>query len=280
MKQLFFNDLSISPLAKDFSDAWLRIQKFIITYKSRPEDIFENRICSECYLGSIQLAPDLNLQDFCNNPKGRTLGSLLLGLTKHPYIDAGSIQEDNYLESDFSILKNSNAVPAFGLAAAYLHDSIGIGFSSEPFWDNVLFTLIENNNESINSLFVLSVSCPMHYQSEAFLQWYDNHTEIKLIESDFSPDEKNIHLRSDHGFDVLHAFSKKLIRSPYVIAIVNSLPFNPRETEFIKSSGKDGLVELVLTTTDQGFGLVVKTTGRNLRETNLIASILRGEFES
>jgi hypothetical protein len=281
MKLLFLNELSISPLATDFTSAWERIYNFIITYKSRPTDIFETRICSDQYLGNIQLTPDLNLQAFYNNPKGRTLGSLLLGLTKHPYIDPDSPQENNFIESKFYILKNNEEIPSYGMAAAFLHKSIGISFKSEEFWENSTFTLLSvkpNNQKEIQS--VLSVSCPSHFQSPEFLRWQDTHTEVELIQSTLSYEMKNIHIRDDHGSDTLKSFAKKIVRSPYVIEVLNSLPYNPQEKNFIRAIKDDGLIELVLTSTDKGLGLIIRTTGRNLRETKSIASILKDEFES
>ena len=40
----------------------------------------------------------------------------------------------------------------------------------------------------------------------------------------------------------------------------------------------DGIIELVLTWTDEGFGMVAQTTGRNLRETEAIGRILAEDF--
>lgn len=77
---------------------------------------------------------------------------------------------------------------------------------------------------------------------------------------------------------VFNELSKKIIQSPYVIGIVNSLPFNPSERKFIKRIRANGNIEIVLTDTDKGLGLVVKTTGRNIRETKLIAQILQKKY--
>jgi|WetSurMetagenome_2_1015567.scaffolds.fasta_scaffold215535_2 hypothetical protein len=280
MKILFLNELSISPLAKDFHGAWERIHNFIITYKARPKNIFENRICSDQYLGYLQITPDLKLQDFCIDPKGRTLGNLLLGLTRHPYIDPESPQENGFLESQFTILKDSEKIPTNGLAAAFLHDSIGISFLSENFWKEIAITLFVERNSNKEIQTILSVSVPFHFQCEDFLQWQDAHTPIEIIPSPLSYKMKRIHLRDDHGSDILTRFAKKLIRSPYVVEVVNSIQFNPHERQFIKEIKDNGLIELVLASTDEGLGLVVKTSGRNLRETKYIASILNKEFGS
>jgi hypothetical protein len=86
--------------------------------------------------------------------------------------------------------------------------------------------------------------------------------------------EKKINLRDDHGKDILKKLADKLVKSPYVIKVVNSLPFNPKNKHFINAIYPDGKVEIILTWTDEGFGLVVQTTGRNRQETKQIADIM------
>jgi putative CRISPR-associated protein (TIGR02619 family) len=85
------------------------------------------------------------------------------------------------------------------------------------------------------------------------------------------PLQKPIKLRDDHGKDVLEEFSQKIRQSPYVTAIINSLPFNPRAVNPIRRAKADGIVEFVLTWTDPGYGICIQTTGRTRAETNTIA---------
>ena len=99
-----------------------------------------------------------------------------------------------------------------------------------------------------------------------------------MTESGLAAEEKKISLRDDHGMNVLMDFSKRLVRSPYVTAVINSLPFNPTERKFIRKVRDDGLIEIVLPWTDKGYGVVVKTTGRNIRETKKISEILNEKY--
>ena len=99
-----------------------------------------------------------------------------------------------------------------------------------------------------------------------------------LFRSPIAENDKRISLRDDHGQDILLDFAKKVRRNPYVVGIVNSLPFNPNCRTFIRKARADGIVELVLTWTDKGIGLAVQTTGRNQRETLEIAKYLEEEF--
>lgn len=278
MRYLFLNEISIYPLADSFDEVWRRVNQFIRTYKARPGQVFTSRIRSDKYLGDIQLASDWTLQAFCNDPRGRTLGTLLLGLTQHPYIENDSAQVEDYLHATFTILKDGQAVEVVGLAAAHLHDSIAIGFSSEPYWSKVVFDLTVKTVDNEKVVSILCVSSPEHFNTAHFNEWRDERAEIVLLKTEIPCEEKKIHLRDDHGYDKLHAFAKRLIASPYVCEVVNSLPFNPSARDFVRAVKNDGLIELVLTSTDEGYGLVVRTTGRNQRETESIASLLQEQF--
>jgi hypothetical protein len=104
---------------------------------------------------------------------------------------------------------------------------------------------------------------------------------LSLIPKDETdPEQKTIDLRDDHGKDILQAFAKKIRRSPYVKKIINSLPFNPKLTNSIRRTKPDGTIDFVLTWTDEGLGLSVQTTGRNLAETNSIALHLAKEYKN
>ena len=85
-------------------------------------------------------------------------------------------------------------------------------------------------------------------------------------------------MRDDHGKDVLEAFAKRICKSPYVIKVINSLPFNPKERNFINKVYDDGRIEIVLTDTDKGLGMVLQSTGSNHRETLAIAKMLADEY--
>mgnify|MGYP001124784461 CR=1 FL=1 len=97
-------------------------------------------------------------------------------------------------------------------------------------------------------------------------------------QSGLEPSQKAISLRDDHGKDVLLSFAKKLVRSPYVTKIVNSLPFNSKQRNCILDIQDNGGIDFVLTWTDKGLGLHIQTTGRNRAETATIALHLENEF--
>ncbi|WP_212637855.1 hypothetical protein [Desulfocicer vacuolatum] len=278
MKDLVFNELTEFPLAADFREAYQRVTQFLQTYKARPV-IFDKRIRLENHIGELQLTDSISLQDFCKNPKGRTVGALLLGLGRHPFIDPNTPEEDLYLEKSYKLNHHGDKKEAIGLASAYLNDTVCIGFESESFWKQIEHGLeISDNGLGSNFETVLSVSNSHHFKLQVFQEWIEFHQPVYLIKTTLEINEKRISLRHDHGKDVLLKFSNRLTKSPYITEIVNSLPFNPKCRNFIKSTDANGLIEIVLPHTDQGLGLIVQTTGRNIRETEKIAEILEKQF--
>lgn len=104
-------------------------------------------------------------------------------------------------------------------------------------------------------------------------------TLLSLIPQDNTePQKKQINLRDDHGKDKLQTFAEEVCGSPYVKKIINSLPFNNKRTNPIRRTKQNGIIEFVLTWTDQGLGLCIQTTGRNLAETNTIAIHLKEKY--
>ena len=140
-------------------------------------------------------------------------------------------------------------------------------------------TLIDE--EMIDNKAVISLSAMgILFHARSRLQFQKKQTAIlDLIPQDHTPPEnKPISLRHDHGKDKLLTFSQRLVQSPYITKVINSLPFNPHQNHPIRRTYPDGKIELVLTWTDAGLGVCLQTTGRNLAETNTIAIYLTQKF--
>lgn len=280
MKDLIFNELTEFPLAKDFTDAILRIEQFLQTFKTRPENVFDRGIRLDKHIGEIMLTDKVSVQDLVSQQgRARTLGSALLSLGRFPYIKEGSAEEEQYILNEYLLVKQDSHIAVIGLAAAYLQNSVAIGFESEPFWQNCVFPLsITDPPGSESTATVFSVSTPDHFSAPDMVQWIEAHTDLELLASTFSPKDKHIHLRQDHGIDILKTFALKIVRSPYVNSVVNSCEFSPHNRQFIRSASEHGIVEITLPWTEQGLGMAIQTTGRNKRETIRIAEILREEY--
>lgn len=278
--EIVFNEQSIYPLAKDMTEAADRISALVKTYKEAEKHNFK-RIRYLNSFDEILLTEDVTLTDFCNNksPYMRTLGSILLSMARHPFIDDNSAEEERYIKNNFFLVDDSTKKVVYGLAAAYLYNTIGINLQSSNYWNRLIYNLqIEGDEQRVTE--ILSVSSEQDFSSDEFVKWAENSGEVELMECDVAANEKKIHLRDDHGSDVLEKFSKRICQSPYVKEVVNSLPFNSFAVNFIHKIKATGLIEIVLTDTDKGLGIAVQTTGRTLKETEKIAGILKEKYGS
>jgi len=282
---LVFNELSINPTANTEREGYDRVICFLQTFK-RASDFGFNKIrfdvpAHQDILCQTQITDTLTLADFrnkfTNNSSLRRFGDLLIGLPKRPFIDDNSVEENRYIENNFILRKNNQEVNPFGLAAAYLYSIPGIGFCSELFWEDCIFEIIITGPEQRTEN-VFCVSKPVHFDNPELTSFIENNAPIELVESHIDPKAKGISLSRHHGYDILLDFARTLVRSPYVIEVINSLPYNPYASELIKQAYPNGNIELVLTNTVEGFGLIIKTTGRNIRETKEIAERLKREY--
>ncbi|MEQ8222099.1 MAG: hypothetical protein ABRQ37_07365 [Candidatus Eremiobacterota bacterium] len=224
------------------------------------------------------LSENYKIIDWLNDKSVRNdYKTLLLGLKRYPFIseedeNIESLYIKNYYYLNAPDIEELHRKETEGLAAAFLYDTISISFRTNEIWNKTIINLIEkiDNEETIVS--VKHVSGPEHVAPHK--EWLQSNKSLTLLQSEILPENKSINLRDDHGRDLLFQFARKLVKSPYVIRIINSLPFNPKETHFIKEIYPDGKIEIVLTWTDEGYGLVVQTTGRNFQETKAIADII------
>jgi len=198
----------------------------------------------------------------------RTIKNFIYAFFTSPCeISSSDFQENQFLGSDW----NYQGRICGGLAWAYIHGTLALSIASQP-WLVPEVTICRNSEEAL----VHHVSQSTHFDNHH--HWLESHKEISLVICPLEENEKRIRVRDDHGRDILLDLAKKVRRNPYVVGIVNSLPFNPTCRTFIRKVKPNGIVELVLTWTDTGIGLAVQTTGRDLRETQEIAIILEEEF--
>lgn len=252
------------------------INSFLETYKKASQFHF-NRIRFDKSIHEIELFPGYTLHDFCGEKAHRTPGLLLRGLVRYPYIDADTEVVNRYIQNKFFITKGGRRQDVYGFAVAYLYSTLCIGYRSEPFWDDFRYELIIDDGFSATTAIVGCLSKPEHTDHPHFRVWLETRADVLLEESNIAVEEKQIRLRDDHGKDVLTDFAKKIVRSKYVTAVINSLPFNPQSKQFVRAVHGDGKIEIVLIWTDPGYGMVIQTTGRNLAEARKIADILTDE---
>jgi len=272
--ELIFNELSLRDKPDSEHKAISILENFAITCSSFKKEGFNKLRVESDFWTSIYF-DNRNLTDFLQKIPSRTQKSFLRSFIRKPYIADDFISEadEKYVQNEYFY----ETIEVVGLAYAHLLNTIAVSLLTSSIWEKTEIQVIEKTNTSENQISVKSASKPEHtiYHKD----WIENQKPITLLRTNKKPEEKEIKLRNDHGKDILNNFSKKLINSEYVVRIINSLPFNPTETNFIHKIYPNGQIEIVLTDTDQGFGIIIQTTGRNLRETTEISNILENEYK-
>jgi hypothetical protein len=278
--ELYFNELSLCSPAIDRYAARERMRNFLLLCREARDKGFR----------VMRVARDFDEQALCERYAvrqwymdagvSRTQKDFFLGFRKFPYEPGDAEAEDDFLEATYRLHEPEEETHhgrvTEGLAWAYIRQTLCISFPEHPVWRKTVVRLLEQKAHDSTVVSVVHASVAEHIAE--LNSWIERVFEPVLVESALLPAQKRIALRDDHGKETLHAFAKRLVHSPYVEGIINSLPFNPHARSFIRKTYTDGRIELVLLSTDQGLGLVVQSTGRTLRETEAIADILKDTY--
>ena len=280
---IIFNEISFLPQINDeyvLKDYFMSLVKLF--EKAKNEYGFSH-LLFPINLMSINVLKQKTFSEWvcCISHQGEK--NKILSVIKRPYSEDVLSEEINSLNKYY--FKNEDAgiseTYCNGLATAYLTDSLCISLHNQALWDitQIDFCKIINDEFETEPVSVKNISKEEHFKSQDMSSFVDNIGNITPDETLIEPENKPISLKHDHGYDKLMAFSKRLRQSKYILAIINSLPFNPKAVNLIKEVYPDGKIELVLYWEDKGIGVIVQTTGKNYRETKAIAEFLKEKFD-
>lgn len=274
-----YNELSIDAHSADRFAANSKMQLFSETVAEARQKGFRN-VRSHHASHQIQLSADYTLYDWLNNKDvPEILRNNMYGMLVLPFIkDEDEEVAAHYVASDYYFEDAPNGITKIscaGLAAAYLYETLSVSLQSSPAWTkNLLDITVETNGtsstEKVNNVF--SKAC---FDLPAISNAVENLGELDLQETAIAVKDKQIHLTSHHGQQELKALWKKLKNSPYV---TEGLSIEWGGKRFIRKTYANGQIEIVDTSTDEGYALLITTTGRNLRETDAIAEILKERY--
>lgn len=277
--ELLFNELSVEPLSENKYTANDKMKQFAeATGEARKKGF--KLIRSHLSSSEISLAEDYTLFDWLQNKDVPTkYRDFLFGMITKPFIkDEDEEVVEKYIEANYffeDIESGITKIECTGLASAYLYETLSVSLSSAPVWDKIELPIIIETEEETRIESVFNASSKKSFENEEIAEYVENLGNIELVETDIAPEDKKIHLADHHGKDKLAKLANQLKQSPYVIEI-RSTRFGGRQ--FIRKSHKDGTIEIILHKTDEGFAVLVQTTGRNLRETKAIAQILDDRY--
>lgn len=279
MKYVCFNELTLNPYCDDSQDAESRVRQYVdliralhLHYGVKLVRYHENMV-------NMALTENMSMQQYCEKYRHSVLSSILLSTFTMPQIDEND--EDvlgRYCDTQVTVEKEGRSVAAHGFNAAYCQGTFCIGFESEEFWSKCLYSITVISGRSTKSIEWASLSNKVHLSDAGFEIWSRGLSPVELSRSLRCVEDKELSLRDDHGKDVLMKHAEKLLNCEYVDGVVNSLPFNPRYGRYIYKIYDNGQIYVVLHWTDKGYGLVLQTTGRNIRETEKIADIIEQRY--
>ncbi|MDL2227116.1 hypothetical protein LJB86_05630 [Deltaproteobacteria bacterium OttesenSCG-928-M10] len=287
---LIFNELSLYKIISEH-DAKRLMTELIGTLKTVQEPRKKRKIGIRFndYIDAVKFY-DLHvngntytLEDW--RKKSNIEFQFLISIARTPCIpNASNLNEEKFIENSYSY--NSMQFPnakCHGLTVALCWDLPAISLASQDEWKNnsvpINVTSINPPNTSRQETIcnIFSRNC---YNVPSVRDKIERCFPIIPDETDIPWRQKSIKLRDDHRKDYLLEYSQKIVKSKYVLEVINSLSFAPAERQFISDISEDGVIKIRLHWTDRGLGIAIKTTGKTRLETEYIAKKLRYEYEN
>lgn len=276
-----FNEISISPLTNSSHELKRHFLGLAKTVKKLKNNYGISHIVFPSNLAEIEVLPNKLIHEWLSELHGLEKQQIVSLISRKPF--SNEVIEEHDEEIDSYVFSNDELQIeekiCIGLGITNICQTASASLNTHDFWksDEIPFNKLDYSTEERSPL--VAPNCCQEELSDSFVSWIENHVEVEIVATDIAPNDKPISLRDDHGKDILDVFAKRLRNSALVVSIINSLPFNPNTSRFIRKCYSDGRIEIVLHWEDKGIGLVVQSTGRNYNETVAIAQILKEKYD-
>jgi hypothetical protein len=282
---LMFNELSVFPLADNKYLANKKILLFAKTVSKARERGFQ-RIRTNCDFHDIILTNNYSLYDWIFDNEffkaNHIYRDFLLGMFVKPFIDETDTEvEEQYINEHYyfeDVGNNIKRCECFGLVSAYLYRTLSISFQSGSAWikNNLEIAIVSDDHTVFKKIKnVFSEICFKNPDIDNFIKQFET---IKLVETIKLPDEKKLHLSSDHhGYEKLKNHWERLKKCPYVIE-GRSTNFSRGSPQYIIKVEPEGFPGAIILAPDPPYTLWIQSTGRNYWETKEISRILQREY--
>lgn len=283
--ELIFNELSFKPY---IGDEVLFKNKFIAMLKKYgylKEAYGITNLLFPKATFNLNISKDLTFIQWASSLTNRSEKNKILALIRTPFSE--DILEDGEQNKTSKYYYENVEIPiereyCIGLGICHAKERISISFNSHNCWKPHIISFKEIIDDDFNTrnVEVYNVCETEQELNDDLYKKLLYYGELELIETDIEPENKKIKLSGDHhGKNKLKAFAKRLLENRYVLGVINSIDFSPNAVNLIKDKYSDGTIDIVLYWEDAGYGMKIQTTGRNYRETEAIADIIREEFD-
>ena len=280
---LIFNETSILPVTASSHTLRTNFIKLLKVYELAKKDFGFNHLVFPKNIGQVDVTTTQKFIDWIYGLPSTSEKNNILSVLKRPY--GNDVLEEQVEELNKYYFNDAiNGIPdtyCDGMAVAHVKENLCISLSTNVIWDKLridFYKIINDDLDTVN-VFVNNISNEVHFQNIAISSFIQSISSVTLVGNAIPPANKSISLRDDHGKNILQAFSNRLVMSEYVVSVINSLPFNPKAVNLIKKIYDDGKIELVLYWEDKGIGVIIQTTGRNYKETEAIAKLLKEQYD-
>lgn len=284
--ELVFNEMSFLPYSEN--DAILKecFINMLKLYDKTKTDYGYKHLVFPSNIGEIKVTSEKTFAQWAYSiPHQGDKNKVLSVPFVRPF--ANDLLEDKIKELHKYYYSNTEASIdeeyCIGLATAFLKQRIAISLATHSCWGStkIIFKEIINDDFDTKDISVNNITLESHLQNDVVRNELMYSGVITLEKCAIPADSKALKLSGDHhGNQKLEAFAKKLFKNEYVVSVINNIDFSPKAIKLIKNILPDGKIEIVLHWESAGYGMVIQTTGKNYRETEAIAEILRQEFDS
>ena len=232
----------------------------------------------------IFLAPDYTLKQWFHDKRmpRDDRPTNLLSVFVSPFInEENGEQVDEYFAAhDYYFEDTKGGITkkdCFGLIAAHVSDSGCISLTSDDVWIQRYLNLQIVTRDGTEAKPILNTWSEACLHSSEVKDLIERSLTLEPSETTILVEAKEAKITSHHGQAELEAFWSKIKHCKYVEGMETN-EFG-KSRNFIRSTSKDGVIEIVLLDTAKHYGVKVYTTGRNLRETKAIADYIQDHYE-
>lgn len=285
-----FNELTFKPLCETDGEVESRLNNFI-NLLAKLKEYGINRVRIEERFDQMPLKKGVSLYDvFTQDIKStdsvkRTRGFFLAGILRQPAVTE-DIESEFYGDKDLDKCICTSVEPVqecIGLYVADILKSFSVGFAQS--WLDTdqkkkfeIQILYKDESKNKNSA-VLCLTTADDENHEMFVELMSSQEDLPVNQNNDAPEGKINKFPQHHGREECQEFAKQVAKSKYITKVLNTIDHKAGEKAFIHKIHDDGLIEIRMTWTGRGLGIVVATTGKNKAQMAWIAKHLEANYK-